>query len=410
MNIEIVSIGNELLAGDTINTNVSFISKLLNENGYIVSKQSVLSDDKQILKQNLLEIIDTNDLVITTGGLGPTCDDNTKEVICEVFNDELAFSEDLASDLKNRFGEISSIDEQATIPRQAKILKNIEGTAPGFVFTKGNKTMIVLPGVPFEMKLMFEKQALIYILQKYPLSKKAYSESVNLCLLKEVDIGPFVNDLHDQAKDFIDIGIYPYPGTLKVKFTTKAKSKEEASSIIKPYIEKLLEKYSKNIFPSDLSLEEAIYHKMEEKGLKLAVAESCSGGNISAKITSIPYCSKYFLGSIVAYSNEMKQKLLNVNEKTIESFGAVSKETVAEMIKGVFANTDADYAIAVSGIAGPSGGSKEKPVGTVCIGVANKANNVDINTFHFTGSRSTIVEFSTNYALGLLWQKLKKKD
>ncbi len=405
MNIEILSIGNEILSGRTINTNAAFISKRLKDLGYETAHHSVVADSKKEIVSSLKHSFKRASLIILTGGLGPTMDDITKKVICDYLDLDLKFNEEIASDIESRFGQIASLEEQSHVPKKATIFKNSVGTAPGFAYISSGTAVITLPGVPVEMKEMFSLSVIPYILKHFPLKEKVFQENLNFYLLEEVRLNSFIESLKID-KD-ISVGIYPSHGIVQVSLSCKGKTQKEAKEKIFSVEKALVKEFALNIFPSESGkIEEALHEIFLLKNIKLAIAESCSGGALAAKLTSVPGASYFFLGSIVSYSNEMKKKVLNVSEKTLKQKGAVSCETVKEMIDGLFSITQADYAIAVSGIAGPSGGSEDKPVGTVCIGVGKRDEDIDLHTFNFPGNREVIIEFTINYAMAILYKRI----
>ena len=423
MNIEIIAIGDEILRGNIVNTNAFFLSKELKKQGFAVTKHTVLPDDEVSLKNGITEALSRNELIIATGGLGPTFDDKTKKVVSDIFGYQLEYDEILAQELFDKFEKNKYKKEQALVPKGAIVLKNRLGTAPGFIFEKDKHIIILLPGVPYEMEDMFYSYIVDFLKMKLKLKKKVFQENVNICLKKEDDIEPVLESLRDLNRD-IDIGIYPYLSFIKVSFTVQEEDELKAKGLIAPLRKKLESAFKEYIFPSDKeSLEEAVRDIFIEKKKTLALAESCTGGAIASAITSLPNSSCYFLGSIVSYANELKKNILHVNEITLSKYGAVSTECVQEMIKGIFDLTNSDYALAVSGIAGPKGGSEEKPVGTVYFAIAERGKNIDRGVLHIPipfnkelksnylqGNadlvRSFIIKYCVSFALSLLWVRI----
>ena len=406
MQIEIIAIGDEILAGHTLNSNAGFISKQLYNRGYAIDRHVVIGDKNEDIQNTLKKALSRSDLVIVTGGLGPTVDDKTKNNICELLSVPLEMNEELSLDLKKRFGNISSLKEQSSIPRGSSFFINTVGTAPGIAITSDSSTLILLPGVPQEMKHMFLEKVIPFIEKKFFLKDKIFEEKIFLCLLEELDVDPFIKDVYKKYPN-IEIGIYPSYAHLQIRLRTRAKSKEKAAEEIKPLKEKIVKKFQEYVFSFKKStIAETLHDILFDSNIKIAFAESCSGGALAKEITSIPGSSNYFLGSIVCYSNDIKRDILHVSEKTLDTKGAVSTDTVKEMLLGVFSITDANYAIAISGIAGPSGGTFEKPVGTVCIGVGKKGDMFDIGTIQAHGNRETIVNYSVQFALCLLWKQI----
>ncbi len=400
MKIEIVAIGNEILLGSTVNTNAAFISQRLRQKGYFVSAHSVFQDDAKILQKSLLEAFKRSDIIIATGGLGPTGDDTTKKVAAKLFGKKLVLNKNLAKKLFQKFSKNKYVQSQACVPEDVIILENRLGTAPGFIFERKKKVLILLPGVPFEMEEMF-LGVLSYIQKKYPLKEKIYQDELNFCLLKESDVEPY---LEIERKKGLEIGIYPSLCQIKVSFIAKDKDRKKALLRIKNAKQKLEEKFRKYVFPD--SIEEALKNIFIAKEKKLALAESCTGGAIASALTKIPGSSGYFLGSIVSYANELKKNILHVSEATLKTKGAVSLETAEEMLRGLFEITDADFALAISGIAGPQGGSIQKPVGTVCIALGKRGEKVQSGKIQVLGNRDLIINYCVRFALSLLWVKI----
>ena len=407
MKIEVITIGNEILTGEIVNTNAVFISRELAFIGLNVDRHLSLPDDPLILERGIQEAIKRADVVVLTGGLGPTCDDHTKKVLCEVFKKKLTHSRFVEETLLKRYGkELLSLKEQATVPEDVTILNNHVGTAPGFLFEKEGKWVVALPGVSVEMKEMFLKEVIPRVEKTFcPQSylKKEYGVS----LLTENEIDPFLRRLIEK-ESALEVGIYPGMGLLRVKLGMREK-KEGAKNKFQSCCSLFEKEFEKWIFSKEgKTLSMAIQELFVQKKLCLACAESCTGGQISAYITSTPGASKYFLGSIVAYSNQMKSSLLNVESKVIEASGAVSEEVVKQMLEGIFKATTADVAIAVSGIAGPEGGTKEKPVGTVWCGIAFRAGRTYVWKILAKGGakRELVIDYTTHFILGSLYRSV----
>ena len=365
MRIEIASIGNELLLGNTINTNAAWIGRELAQRGFFVDRHSVFPDEKQAIRKGIEEALARAQLVLVTGGLGPTIDDLTRDAVEGLF------------------------------PETALSLKNSIGTAPGaFYFSKG-KGLILLPGVPREMEQMFLEEALP-VMERVFNPKKQYIHSFSLSLFKETEIDGYLIDLK-QAHPEIECGIYPARGTLQIVL----RSDQPIDSVGK----KLEEKFPTYVFP-DRKIEEAVHRELIARKKTLGLAESCTGGAIAARLSAIPDASYFLLGSIVAYSNDWKERFLNVAPETLSSQGAVSAATVEEMIEGIFSESKAEYAIAVSGIAGPGGGTIEKPVGTIYIGVGKRGERSDVGLIHAPKDRASAIDLSVQTSLCALWRRL----
>jgi len=399
MKIEIISVGNEILSGNILDTNFNFISFELSKIGYAVFSHKTISDDLDILKKEIKRSFEENDLIIISGGLGPTEDDRTKEAVSSLFKMPLKLDLKLKEDFERRFKINKYIESQAFVPKGAIILKNEIGTAPGFIFESNKKSLILLPGMPDEMKKMFFSYVIDYVKKKFPLKEKIYQKDVCLCIISENEVEPFLEVLRKKNNQ-IEIGIYPSYSSIRVNF--KGKNLEKINSFVKS----LKDRYKYFVLECK-TIEENIKKLLVEENKKLALAESCSGGYLSSSLTFLPETSRYFLGSIVTYSNELKKDILKVPEEILKTKGAVSEEVVEAMVKGVFGITKADYAVAISGIAGPGGATDKKPVGMVCIGVGKRGEKVDKKTIYLQGDRSFIIKLCSKYALGLLYLKIK---
>lgn len=405
MKIEIITVGNELLSGSTINSNAQYLCKTLFKNGYETNYVSVFSDEKKDLQDGIKKALDRASCIIITGGLGPTLDDNTKTIVCDLLKISLEYREDIEQDIRRRFGEIDSLQNQSTVPKSGYVFRNELGTAPGFAFLNAGKIIILLPGVPAELKVMFEKHALLFIEKHFPIEQKIYQDLISFCLISETKIDAVLRAC--VKSEDIALGIYPKHGIVNVTITTKANDKSEATNKIKEVKKQILSNLQDYVFLSDSGkIEEALHDAAVAKNVKLVFAESCTGGAISSKITSIPGSSEYFLGSFITYSNDLKKNILKVSEKTLKEKGAVSVDVVKEMLKGVFKITDANYALAISGIAGPTGATKDKPIGTICIAVGKRDDVIDAGVIQLQGNRDIIIEWATTIALSILYKRI----
>jgi len=361
MSIEIIAIGNEVLRGMVVNTNGAFLGRRLDEEGWKVARHSVLPDVRDVIISGLQEALKRSSIVIATGGLGPTLDDLTAECVATLFSNP------------------------------AKELKNRIGSAPGFCFREGEKVLFLLPGVPQEMEVMFEKE----VLPLLPVQKKGCSVTVRFAMLRETEVDPLLREMK------MDAGIYPSYGTLTVVL------RGPDLAVLEEGKEKLKKQFSSHYYESPSGkLEEAIQEWMIRNKKTVACAESCTGGFLASQLTLVPGASAYFLGSIVAYSNALKEQLLHVSHKTLTTHGAVSEQTVKEMWLGVLDVTGADFAVAVSGVAGPTGGTPEKPVGSVYYAVGFKNKAPEVGTFRYEGPRDLIILRTTKRLLSLIWNQL----
>ncbi len=407
MQIEIITIGSEVLAGTTIDTNFQYLAAQFSCSGMAVTRHVTVQDNFEEMKEVFLSALFRSDIILTTGGLGPTIDDMTKEVVADVFQTKLVKDEAIEKDLKQRYGNKPiSLKEQSTVPKTCTPLLNTAGTAPGMYFKKDKKHFFVLPGVPIEMKTMYQKSVLPTLNELWKNHEKKYVKNIYLCHLPELAIDPHLRDL-DKIYPEIEKGIYPSYGFLSVEFKLKETHEKKALDILSACQEKVEEEFYSHVYSKqDKRIEKAIQDYFIKNRLKLALAESITGGHIAAKITDISGASKYFVGSIVSYSNYLKRSVLKVDETILSEKGAVSKETAKKMAEEALELSMADYAVSVTGVAGPDGGNEEKPIGTVWVGIAQKNSNTFVWKIQSKGSakRSSVIEYTANYALGALWR------
>lgn len=407
MHIEIITIGHEILCGSILDTNFSYLAKRISEEGYSVARHTSVPDDPVTIEECLNEALKRSDVILTTGGLGPTLDDKTKDIMAKVFKKRLELNHEICADLVTRYGpDLVSIEHQATVPLDTKILHNSVGTAPGFVLHQGKSMCCVMPGVPIEMQTMFEKEVLPYLKETLNKSPKKLVRTVYLCHLSENVIDPYLRIL-DQQYPQVEKGIYPGYGVLSVEF--KLQETPSAAPILQKCVDTLVAQFGSYLFSlEDKSLSLAVHHYMLAHKKTLALAESCTGGHMAAKLVDHAGASAYFLGSVVCYSNEIKKRSLGVKEQTLRHYGAVSREVLEEMLKGILDVSQADYALAVTGVAGPGGGTLEKPVGTVWCGLAVRGEPMQVGKILAKGrvKRASMIEYTANFMLGVLWRKV----
>ena len=410
MKAEIITIGDEILIGQIIDSNSAWIAQQLKELGIKIYQITSISDSPNHIKQALTTAEEHADIIIITGGLGPTKDDLTKETLAEYFNTKLVFRNEVFEKNKALLGKrnikMNELNtKQAELPENCIILNNTNGTAQGMLFEKNNKTIISLPGVPFEMKKIITEEFIPFIQKKYK-TTSLYHKTVMTQGVPESELSMKIEEWENNLPKNIKLAYLPKPGIVRLRLTGTSNNKENIAKQIDIEIEKLKKIIPDSIFGyNDINLEEVIKNIFTEKNKTLATAESCTGGNIAQLLTSISGSSMYFKGGIVAYSNEIKNKILNVNKSSLDNYGAVSKQVVEEMAVGVIQKFDTDYSIAVSGIAGPTGGTPEKPVGTTWIAIANKTS-VDSYEFRFGEHRGRNVTRATLTTLNLLRLKI----
>lgn len=413
MKAEIITIGDEILIGQTIDTNSAWIANRLNLIGVDIRRIISISDKKSEIIKALNDAQKDVDLILITGGLGPTNDDITKQTLAEYFNSKLVLNNDILQHIEQfvlkRKGDMNERNiKQAEVLENCTILKNNIGTAPGMLFDLDGKMVISMPGVPFEMKelmnnhvipLLKSKQQDLHIIHKIILTQG----------LPESKLAEVLEEWEGRLPDFISLAYLPSPGIIKLRLTAKGTDKLKLESHIKDQVNKLETIIPELICGYDSEkLEELIGQELLKTGKTLSTAESCTGGHIASLITSISGSSEYFKGSIVAYSNEIKNKILHVKKSDIGTYGAVSKQVVEQMAIGSCAVLNTDYAISTSGIAGPNGGTKEKPVGTTWIAVSDGKNT--ISELHVFGDqRERNIQRASRTALNMLLKLINQK-
>ena len=379
MKCEVISIGDELLIGQTINTNASWIGEQLNILGFTISHCLVISDLKNDIINALDQAYKRSDIIIITGGLGPTNDDITKHTLTEYFNTSLELDLDIEKNIIDYFTNrnlpiLQSNRDQALIPKSCQVLPNSRGSASGMWFEKNGVVFISLPGVPYEMKGIMNDHVFSRLLalkgdENIIINKTIRTHGMGESFLAEV-IKSWEKKL---ANENIKLAYLPSPGIVKLRLSIIGKDRKSSEEKLNSYILKLKKLIPEQIYGYDTdTMEGVVSNLLKEKKHTLSTAESCTGGNISKMITSISGSSSFFNGSVVSYTNKSKSQLLDVNEQVIEKYGAVSQQVVEQMAKNVRLKFDSDYGISTSGIAGPTGGTADKPVGTVWIAVASE--------------------------------------
>lgn len=409
MKAEIIAVGTEILLGDIVNTNAQYISRRLADTGINVFHQSVVGDNTIRLKEELDLCFKRSDLVITTGGLGPTKDDLTKETGAEFFNKKLILHEESLIKIKEYFNTHSSIigggnEKQAYFPEGATILPNNHGTAPGCIIDDNGKILVVLPGPPREMKPMFEDYVLPY-LSKYRNGVLA-SKVLRICGIGEGFMAEQIGDIIDNQTN-PTVAPYAKEGEVTLRITSSAKTKEEAFELIKPMEMEIRKRLSINVYAEgeNVTLEGVVANLLLKMHKTISTAESCTGGMIASKLINFPGVSEIFMEGAVTYSNEAKINRLGVKRETLEKYGAVSEETAKEMAEGIAKTSNTNIGISTTGIAGPSGGTDEKPVGLVYIGIYIDGK-VTVTKLSRGGDRQMIRSRATIMALDLLRREL----
>jgi len=372
---EIITIGDELLIGQVVDTNSAWMGQKLNEIGIKVYQKTSVSDNEQHIISALNEAKQRADLILITGGLGPTKDDLTKYTLCKYFKSNLRFDDNVFLDIekifKARGKEVTELNrKQAEVPEKCTVIQNSRGTAPGMLFEQDGKIFVSMPGVPHEMTVMMEKDVLNILKTKFKtpfiLHKNILTQGIGESFLSEM-----IEEWEDGLPANIKLAYLPSPGMVRLRLTGYGDNDVELKKQIAGEINKLNALAGEYIYGYDDDTLEALVGKLlKEKKQTLATAESCTGGYIAHRITNVPGSSEYYIGSVIPYSNRIKEDFLDVRKEIIKTDGAVSEEVVKQMAQHIKSKFKTDYAIACSGIAGPGGGTPEKPVGTVWIAIA----------------------------------------
>ena len=413
MNVEIIVIGDELLIGQVTDTNSGWIARELNHIGWEVTEITTVRDRSREITDALNSSFGRVDVVLMTGGLGPTKDDITKQTLCDYFGGKLVFDESVFANVEAIFRRRKltmndSTRNQAYVPNMCTVIQNPVGTAPVMWFERNGKVLVSMPGVPTEMKTVM-KEVVISRLREYFQDHSSILHRT--CLVKdftESRLSETLSDFEAHLPACIKLAYLPTPGVIRLRLTARGDEESYLQKIIDDEFFKLRTILGSHLFcGSDTTLAGALGSILAERGETLATAESCTGGNIAHEITRIAGSSVYFKGSVVAYSNEVKTRVLNVSSEILSGFGAVSRETVLQMVSGVQRLLSSDCAIATSGIAGPGGGSVEKPVGTVWIAV-RYGERSEVECFCFEGDREQVIARATQSALLMLIQLMTK--
>jgi len=406
MTTEIISIGDELLIGQVINTNASWIAEQLNLAGIEVVRITTISDTRNDILNALKDASSRAEVILMTGGLGPTRDDITKKTLCEYFDSQLVFNQEAFENVEKLFAHRGfsmkkEKCEQAEIPDKCTPVMNAHGTAPGMWFERDDRIYISMPGVPFEMKAMLSNHVLPTLSKKlngnFILHRKVLTQGIGESILAEK-----ISEWEESLPEKMKLAYLPQPGMVRLRLSGTGKNLQLLRKDMDARIEHLKQIIPELIFGyGEVSLEEVVGKLLKEKSQSLSTAESCTGGYIAHLVTGISGSSDYFTGSVVAYSNKIKTGVLGVKEQTLIDHGAVSEQCVIEMASGIKSKFNTDYAIAVSGVAGPTGGSPEKPVGTVWIAIAGP-DKVVTEQFLFGNARQRIIRVAALTALNKL--------
>lgn len=411
MKATIITIGDEILIGQILDTNSRYISRALNTHGIVVEERTSIGDNRQQIVETLDRALAQSEVVIITGGLGPTKDDITKHTLCDYFGSTLRYDEVEAEHIRTMlaarniaFNELNR--GQAMVPECCTVLHNAHGTAPGMWFEKEGQVVVSLPGVPFEMQHLIDESVMPRLAAHFELREIVHRTMITFGIAESI-LAERISAWEEALPEYIHLAYLPAPNVVRLRLSAYEVEGRKVRNEIDALFEKLRTIIPDNIAGfEDASVEELVHNILTERGETLAVAESCTGGAIASKFTAQAGASAYFLCGVVSYSNESKSNVLGVKMSDIAQYGAVSEQVAIAMAQGVKGVSGANFAISTTGIAGPSGGSKEKPVGTVWIGIAtpNKCYAVKKNC---GTDRSQIISRATAYAISMLYEELK---
>ena len=402
----ILTIGDELLNGQTVDTNSAYISNSLNDVGIRVFRKISIPDDGEVIKSTLDELKESASLILMTGGLGPTLDDITKKALAEYFESELVLNQDVLNYIESLFAKrgLPVTDDNkhvAFLPSNSRILHNSKGTAQGMWFEKDETVFISMPGVPYEMKAIMEESAMDAIVDHFK-PTRIYHRHLRSAAVPETIISERIKDIETSIPENIGLAYLPNIGQVKIRLSADTSLIEQAEDKVDEIAHRIVERMGIDVYADEnIPLEEALGRLLAEEGKSISTAESCTGGYISHKIISVSGSSRYFMGAVVAYDNEVKIRDLGVSRDSIIAHGAVSEEVAREMLLGVMDKMKTDYGIAVSGIMGPTGAVEGKPLGTVWIAYGSK-EEPRTELYQLGKYRDINIEHTTVLALNLL--------
>lgn len=405
MTVEFICVGTEILLGNIVNTNAAYLAEKCAGLGLSCYFQTVVGDNEERLTMVLKTAMERSDIVILSGGLGPTEDDLTKEVAAKVCGKQLVLHEPSKKAIKKYFEEkgIEPTDnnwKQAMLPEGCIVMDNHNGTAPGVIMETKEAKVILLPGPPGELCPMFEESVEPYLTKLT--SRVICSQTVKICGVGESRAETMVKDLIDTQTN-PTIATYAKTGEVHIRVTAAAEDKKAAMKLIKPVVKELKNRFGNNIYSTeqDVTLEKAVVDLLQANDLTVTCVESCTGGLLSARLINVPGVSDIYKSGVITYSNKSKRRFVGVKKATLQRYGAVSEQTAEEMAKGAVLLTKADVSVAVTGIAGPDGGTEEKPVGLVYI-ACNVKGKVTVKKYRFSGNRTKVRESAVSAALVLM--------
>lgn len=415
MKISIIAIGDELLIGQVIDTNSGEIARQIGPYGWEVNDVQVIADNAAEIKRAVDRAFQLSDVVLTTGGLGPTKDDITKLTMCDIFGGEMrldpATLENVKEVVSRRGITLNSLTaDQAIVPTSCRVIQNRVGTAPIMWFDRdgGKKVLVAMPGVPFETRQMFADAVLPMLLERFPSKEVVLHTNTIVAGITESEVAMALAPIEDALPPELHLAYLPKPALIRLRLDAHGTDRDTLQSLIDEATSKIRQRLDGHILSTgDRTIGEIALDTFRELKLTLATAESCTGGNIAHTITAVPGSSEYFKGSVVAYANDVKQNLLGVDPATLDRYGAVSEQVAAQMAEGAARAVGTDCAIATSGIAGPGGAVAGKPVGTVCIAVKTPESTTTV-TRHFPGTRDRVIDRATTEGLIMLLLALRQ--
>lgn len=411
MKATIVTIGDEILIGQILDTNSRYISRTLNAHGIVVAERTSIGDNRSQIVETLDRALSQSEIIIITGGLGPTKDDITKHTLCEYFGSTLRYNEVEAEHIRTllearniAFNDLNR--GQAMLPECCTVLHNAHGTAPGMWFEREGHVVISLPGVPFEMQHLIDEEVMPRLTARFELREIVHRTMITFGIAESI-LAERIAAWEEALPEYLHLAYLPAPNVVRLRLSAYEVEGKEVSREIDSQFEKLHSLIPDNIAGfEEASVEELVHNILINKGKTLAVAESCTGGAIASKFTAQAGASAYFLCGVVSYSNESKSNILGVQMSDITQYGAVSEQVAKAMAQGVKVISGANFAVSTTGIAGPTGGSAEKPVGTVWIGIATPERCFAVRKNCGT-DRSQIISRATAYAIAMLYDELK---
>lgn len=411
MRATIVTIGDEILIGQILDTNSRYISRALNAHGIVVAERTSIGDNRAQIVETLDRALSQSEVIIITGGLGPTKDDITKHTLCEYFNSTLRYDEVEAEHIRTMlttrniaFNDLNR--GQAMVPECCTVLHNAHGTAPGMWFEKDGHVVISLPGVPFEMQHLIDEEVMPRLAAHFELREIVHRTMITFGIAESI-LAEKISAWEEALPEYLHLAYLPAPNIVRLRLSAYEVEGKKIGQEIDAQFEKLRSIIPDNIAGfEEATVEELVHNILINRGYTLAVAESCTGGAIASKFTAQAGASAYFLCGIVSYSNESKCNVLGVQMSDIEQYGAVSEQVAVAMAQGARAISEANFAVSTTGIAGPTGGSAEKPVGTVWIGISTPDKCFAVRKNCGT-DRSQIISRATAYAIAMLYDELK---